>query len=102
MSTSVIVVNIEIPELDTLGAFIDYTTFFKQMAALSVSGQGAISGQMNVYDGTYTYVGQSTILTFFLLASNSAAALADYTAFHNSLASGTVTNVWYSTSTLGV
>jgi hypothetical protein len=54
------------------------------------------------YDVTGTYLGGVYVVTFFILSTNNAAALALYTTYKNSLPIGTTTNLVHSNSTLGV
>ena len=94
------VANIQIPQVDINGSVIDYTSLGAALAPLTSDGQYHTMTSY-AFDHTNTYQGQSTVMYVFLIATNDTAALAAYDTFKASLATGTITNVWYTNQTIG-
>lgn len=103
MSTAVTYAMVNIPTFDANGTdtFASMTAFAENIAALTSDG-GYTFANAYRYNTSGTYQGGLYVLSFFILATNDTAALALYTAYKASLATGTDIQIVYSTQTLGV
>jgi hypothetical protein len=102
MSQTVTYAQVLIPVLDSAGNFLpNPDTFLNAVAALTVDGRCWVGsgGNIRLQDGS-TVCGYYSY-QFFLNPANDATALTLYTNYVASLPAGTITQVFYSTYTLG-